>query len=70
MGGPPRQDAQLPYLDTFSKAAELTSFTATAKSIGVDASCREPARANFREGAGQAVVYAQWRARLANGRRA
>jgi len=28
---PGSQDPQLPYLDTFSKAAELTNFTATAK---------------------------------------
>ncbi|HEV3146636.1 MAG TPA: selenium metabolism-associated LysR family transcriptional regulator [Gemmataceae bacterium] len=33
MRAPGPQDAQLPYLDTFSKAAELTSFTATAKML-------------------------------------
>ena len=28
-------DGQLPYLDTFSKAAELSSFTATGKALGM-----------------------------------
>ena len=33
MRGANTQDLQLPYLDTFSKAAELSSFTATAKTL-------------------------------------
>jgi DNA-binding transcriptional LysR family regulator len=29
------EDLQLPYLETFSKAAELSSFTRTAKTLGL-----------------------------------
>ena len=35
MDAEPSPDVQLPYLQTFSKAAELTSFTGAAKVLGL-----------------------------------